>query len=206
MGWCAMCNSFMFHEKFGEMLRSIDDKAERDALIIAMVYYGAYDEEAKLDKPFLQTLFNLVKHDIDYSVQNSKNGKKGRRKRDEAKGTSPLGKPPKVAPSESPSDKPTEDRPPPLAKYVSKKVSKYVGKKEENTRERRRRSPTEGEPFRPPSLEEAQAFCVDEYLEYIDAERLWSYYESQGWVKSHGPKITDWQTAFREANERESQS
>lgn len=57
--------------------------------------------------------------------------------------------------------------------------------------------------FAPPSLEEALAYCEEANLVYLNAENLWNYYESQGWKKANGQKLTDWKAAFCGANSRD---
>lgn len=50
--------------------------------------------------------------------------------------------------------------------------------------------------FIPPTLEEVHEETVMKGYTGLDHEKFWAYYDSTGWIKSNGAKITNWRSAL----------
>lgn len=72
---------------------------------------------------------------------------------------------------------------------------KNTDKKTDNKRESILTDTKEKAPrFVPPTVEEVQSYCDEKGYE-LDAQRFIDYYESQGWRKANGLKLTSWKAA-----------
>ena len=80
-----------------------------------------------------------------------------------------------------------------------------VGPKErekEKEKEKEKHTITEDVCVSFPSKEDVSCFCTEQGLQYVDAERFVSYYDSIGWV-INGQAIRDWKAAVKLWNHRE---
>ena len=50
--------------------------------------------------------------------------------------------------------------------------------------------------FIPPSLDEVIAYATEKNRTKREAKEFYGYYESQGWVKANGQKVTNWELCF----------
>lgn len=70
---------FTWFSKFSEIVAACPDREDQDALIVALVRYGATGEVADLGFPLKPIFLSLI-DDIDYSIASRSKGKTGGRK------------------------------------------------------------------------------------------------------------------------------
>ena len=75
-------------------------------------------------------------------------------------------------------------------------------KEKEKEREKEKHTITEDVCVSFPSKEDVSCFCTEQGLQYVDAERFVTYYDSVGWV-INGQAIRDWKAAAKLWNHRE---
>lgn len=205
-----MCNQFTWFGKFSEALRLLDDEAERNAIIVAIVDYGAEGIEPEgLPTPASRALFAMMRDDIDNSVKARSSNRGGRPKQ----GASPKAKQgvsetqeqgvsetAKQGVSEaqeqgvSPKSKQgvSEEGKPNTSQYKTIQSSTDQG-----------REGAQAPRSTPPSLAEVEAFVAENGLSGTDPAAFHDFYTANGWVQSRGKPIRDWRAACRNWDRRQ---
>lgn len=160
---------FYFFPSFNALFEKIEDDSQRLMLFDAIRRYAFMDEMPK-DLPFaLDLAFTAIRPNIDASMQNQRNGKKG-------------GRPPKASTIEA------------AVKTPDKNPGKNPPIKQENRIEKER---IEGESvFTPPTREEVLAFFREEFPDMTAdyAENFFYTYDATKWQKKRGVQIVDWRS------------
>ena len=86
--------------------------------------------------------------------------------------------------------------------YLEAVAPKEREKEKEKEREKEKHTITEDVCVSFPSKEDVSCFCTEQGLQYVDAERFVTYYDSVGWV-INGQAIRDWKAAAKLWNHRE---
>lgn len=76
---------FTWFPKFTDVFNSLGSDAEKCELAMALINYGTYRTEPKLENPICKTLFLAMHDDIDNSVNARHNNKGGRPKKGQSK-------------------------------------------------------------------------------------------------------------------------
>lgn len=188
-----MAQVFTVFEKFGSLFENLSAEPElQKDLAAAVMLYGSLGVEPEFDNPVLAAFFELVRGDIDYSVNNHANGKKGGRPRKETKAETeenPYENPPHNQ-TQNPTNNPTPEKPETIK--IKKEIEKEIKKKREGAKK-----------FAPPSREEALAYKAEAGLDSVDVDRFLDYYEANGWVQARGKPIKDWRAAMRNWDRRQ---
>lgn len=189
---------FTWFDKFTRITTQIEDNESRIRFIAAIVDYATLGVEPELEFPY-NVFFETIREDLENSLYARNKNKGGRppknppvSEEDEPEETGGseenenLEKPPVSEGSET-SENPFLYKPMPKPSPIPKPKPKSKGAKK----------------FAPPTLEEAKAYCEEHGYTFVNVENLWNYYESQGWKKANGQRITNWRSAFAGANARD---
>lgn len=189
-----MCNQFTWFGKFSEALRLLDDEAERNAIIVAIVDYGAEGIEPEgLPTPAARALFAMMRDDIDNSVKARSSNKGGRPKQ----GVSPKAK---QGVSETQEQGVSTTAKQGVSEEGKPNTSQYKTSQSSTDQER---EGAQAPRFAPPSLAEVEAFVDEKGLASTDPAAFHDFYTANGWVQSRGKPIRDWRAACRNWDRRQ---
>lgn len=169
-----MGESFTWFPKLTKTVERLPEE-QRGVLLWALAKYGTDGEEPDLAYP-LDVVFEALRDDIDNSKQNRNKNRGGRPKkpRFETEETPVLEE--KTPVSETENQGYETPKPKPI-----QTISNQAKPKRECER------------FRPPTVEEVQAYCDDKGYTF-DAEQFVAFYDSKGWKVGRNP-MKSWQAA-----------
>ena len=156
-----------FQDDYWESVSMIEDKAEQDAAIGALVRYYFTGEKPQV-KGTIGAIFAAIKYRLDASSRNQRNAK--------------------VAGSETASE---------IEKSLAAKNGFRPAQSKSKSKSKNKETPKGvKKAFTPPTIEEVKDYTAEKGLA-IDAERFIDYYEAQGWKLSNGNQMKDWRAAAR---------
>lgn len=174
---------FSFLPSFYEACKDLPDD-QRLAVYDAIIYFGITGEYPAVLPPVAKLVLDLLAPVIDKKARwlqtQAENGVKGGRPRKSTQEQNPN------KTQSKPDENPNETR---LPRSKEDGVrSKEIGEGSMEEKSRRSR-------FRPPSLDEVKAYCV-ERGNRVDPQRWMNYYQSNGWRVGKNP-MKDWRAAVR---------
>lgn len=215
-----MCNQFTWFGKFSEAINELEDEAERNALKVAIVDYGAEGLEPDLPTPAARALFKMMRDDIDNSVCARNRNKGGRPRKGERSGAKPSDDGFLKAPSGGSTESETgvsevqeqgfsetenggfgvsetgvSEKGKPNTVQASTSQSSTSQGREGASRKR----------FAPPALAVVEAYVANKGLTNVDPAAFYDFYESNGWKQSRGKPIVDWRAACRNWDRRQAE-
>lgn len=191
-----MAKGVLIQASFYESMKVLPD-SERLLLYDCLCEYSLNGKEPGELPPIANSLFILMKPNIDSSNRRYKasveNGKKG----GAPKGNQNAKKQPKNNQSKQPKNKQDYD----LDYDLDLDLDKDLDKDCNSTEKKQKRSL-----FKPPTIEEVKAYCK-ERNNNVDAQRFVDFYEAKGWMLGKN-KMKDWKAAVRtwERNETNGQA
>lgn len=163
-----MYESMVFYKSFYDAIKGLEPELQAQ-IYNAVFEYGLYGQTVELT-PIANTVFTLIKPQIDANNKRRENGKKGAE-------YGKLGGRPKKDNGNETAKKPLKN--PTQTPNVNENV---------NVNENIKR-------FVPPTVEQVAAYCK-ERNNGIDAESFVAFYESKGWMIGKN-KMKDWRSAVR---------
>lgn len=204
---------FQEYEKHFAML----DRPEQGDLVMAMFYYMRTGEVPEGLSPVVRMAFGFIRDDMDRDTEkyrkkcekNANNGKKGGRPKNPEKPNGSEENPEKPNGFE---EKPTEterfSEEPKKANYNYNHNYNHNYNYNHNSEciaaePQEAPTPTQGEGYKPPSLEEVTAYCR-EIQSTVNASAFHSHYTGTGWTVN-GIPLHDWRAKLRywDAKDRE---
>ena len=204
---------FQEYEKHFAML----DRPEQGDLVMAMFYYMRTGEVPEGLPPVVRMAFGFIRDDMDRDTEkyrkkcerNANNGRKGGRPKNPEKPNGFEENPKKPNGfEEKPTETDSENEKPKKANYNYNHNYNHNYNYNHNSEciaaePQEAPTPTQGEGYKPPSLEEVAAYCR-ETESAVSAQTFHSYYAGNGWMVS-GIPLHDWRAKLRywDAKERE---
>lgn len=176
MGFCfwehimIMYESMVFYRSFYDAIKGLDPEMQAE-VYNAVFAYGLYGETLDMS-PIANTIFTLIKPQIDANNKRRENGKKGAE-------YGKLGGRPKKDNGGKTATKPLKN--PEATPNVNENVNVNVN--DNNKR------------FVPPTVDEVAAYCK-ERNNGIDAKAFVAFYESKGWLIGKN-KMKNWKSAVQ---------
>ena len=173
-----MNDSMVFYKSFYDAIQGLEPELRLE-IYDAVMEYALYGEEPTDISLMANTVFTLIKPQIDANNRRKENGKKG------AASGSLGGRPKKENPIGVIEENPIGVIPETPNVNVNVNVNDNVNENVKGgTGEKRKR-------FVPPTLEEVKAYCR-ERNNSVDPQKFFDYYEQGGWKDSKGNPVKNW--------------
>ena len=203
--------SFTWFGKFGDVMEALPSDEARDAFAVAIVRYGAFGEEPTFTDPILPPVFIAVREDVDNSLNKRASTNKGGRPSKKNAQVKTGSNDSETSGSAKVETSGFENRETSgfessetsgSAKVETQYKPIQANTNQTNTGRGARRATNDdrdastGWPFVPPTYDEAEAYFGANCLKG-DPRAFVDYYEGQGWRKSNGMRVENWQAVAK---------